>query len=165
MKIANDTLVSIEFILTDGTGGVLDQSTGQGPLSYVHGHGNMVPGLEKALLGKRVGDKVSVSIPPEDGYGAYDDALIFEVPRSELPPGLQPQKGMVLPASGPDGEPEPITILEVKGNRVVMDRNHPFAGKTLHFEVEVVQVRKATRQDFVSDCCASGTCTDTPEKS
>jgi FKBP-type peptidyl-prolyl cis-trans isomerase SlyD len=160
MQIAKDFVVSIEYTLTDDDGNVIDQSAGNGPLSYVHGHDQIVPGLEKALTGKRVGDKLSVSVPPEEGYGAYDEELVFEVPRSELPPSIQPVKGMDLSMSGPDGNPVPVTIIKVKLNSVTLDGNHPLAGKTLHFAVDVSGVRKATPEDLMkNDCCSTGTCT------
>ncbi len=148
MQIAKDSVVSIEYTLTDDNGAILDQSAGRGPLWYLHGHENIVPGLEKALGGKSVGDKLTVSVPPEDGYGAYDETQTFEVPRSELPATIQPQKGMELTMRSPNGHSVPVTILKVKPSSVVMDGNHPLAGKTLHFAVEVSGVRKATKEEL-----------------
>ena len=158
MKVAKDFVVSIEYTLTDDAGNVIDQSAGRGPHSYVHGRGGIVPGLERVLSGKRVGDQVTVSIAPKDGYGTYDDTLTFEVPRSELPSGIQPAKGTHLIMNGSGGRLVPVTVVEVKPNSVIMDRNHPLAGKTLHFDVRVKGIRKARPEDL-SDCCSSGTCT------
>jgi len=148
MQITKDAVASIEYTLTDESGKVLDTSTGRGPLLYLHGHDNIVPGLEKALEGKSVGDKLEVVVPPERGYGVYDDTRTFEVPRSELPANIQPQKGMELSMRGPNGQSVPVTIVKVKISTVVMDGNHPLAGKSLHFAVEVTEVRKAKKEEL-----------------
>ena len=103
MQIAENTFVSIEYILKDESGSIIDQSAGRGPLSYVQGRGEVVPGLERALEGKRAGDELSVSLIPEDAYGVYDEALTFEVPRSSLPPNIDPRVGLQLFMSAPTG--------------------------------------------------------------
>ncbi|HSC85914.1 MAG TPA: peptidylprolyl isomerase [Polyangiaceae bacterium] len=148
MQIAKDCAVAIEYTLTDDEGKVIDTSTGRSPLWYLHGHENIVPGLEKALTGKSEGDKLKVSVPPEEGYGTYDESRTFEVPRSELPPTIQPEKGMELTMHGPGGHGVPVVVLKVKLNSVILDGNHPLAGKTLHFEVEVASVRKAKKEEL-----------------
>lgn len=148
MQIAKDAVVSLEYTLKDESGKVLDTSTGRSPLLYLHGHDNIVPGLEKALTGKSVGDSLDVVVAPEEGYGVYDESRTFEVPRSELPANIQPQKGMELTMRGPNGHSVPVTILKVKLNTVVMDGNHPLAGKSLHFHVQVTGVRKAKKEEL-----------------
>lgn len=158
MQIANDSVVSIEYTLTDDAGKVLDASAGRGPLQYIHGRQEIVPGLEKALTGRRDGDRVAVSISPADGYGEYDESRTVEVPRSQLPPSLEPRKGMQLMMGAPGGGQVPVTVTKVKVDSVVIDQNHPLAGKSLHFDVEVKGVRKARQDELVSDCCSSGTC-------
>ena len=158
MKVAEDSVVSIEYTLTDDAGNVIDQSAGRGPLSYVHGRGDMVPGLERALSGRRVGDEVSVSVSPKDGYGAYDNTLMFEVPRAELPSSIQPARGMRLIVSDADGRQLPVTVLAVKSDSIIMDGNHPLACMTLHFDLRTKSARKTRPQDL-SDCGSSGMCT------
>lgn len=147
MKIAKDVVVAIEYVLKDESGQILDQNQGAQPLYYLHGHGNLVPGLEKALLGKVVGDELEVVVPPEEGYGVYDESRTFEIPKTELGPQVVPQKGQVLRMQMPGGATAPVTILKVKLRTVVMDGNHRLAGKPLHFSVKVVQLRKAKKDE------------------
>jgi FKBP-type peptidyl-prolyl cis-trans isomerase SlyD len=148
MEIEKDRVVAINYTLTDDEGKVLDTNQGKTSLYYLHGHGNLVPGLEKALVGKSAGDKVSTKVPPEDGYGEYDASRQFEVPKGELGPQVTPQKGMVLSMRGPNGMAVPVTVLKVKLRTVVMDGNHQLAGKNLNFEVDVVSVRKAKKEEL-----------------
>ncbi|MBI3171754.1 MAG: peptidylprolyl isomerase, partial [Hydrocarboniphaga effusa] len=126
-----------------GQGDVLDSSSGGEPLAYLHGMGNQIPGLEKALAGKTAGDKLKVIVPPEQGYGLRDEKLVQQVPRrafqgvSELKPGMRfnSQSGAV-------------TVTRVLGDMVTVDGNHALAGETLNFEVEVTQVREATGEEL-----------------
>ena len=155
MKIAENTVVSMEYTLTDEAGQVLDQSAGREPLSYVHGRQEIVPGLERALAGKSPGDEFSVTVSPEEGYGVVDEGLLFEVPRTQLPPDLKPEQGMQLLVDGPSG-PTPVVLTEVKADSVVMDANHPLAGKALTFAIEVKSVGEAEKPQ--KDCCSSGSC-------
>lgn len=147
MEIAKDRVVAIEYVLKDDAGKVLDQSS-RGPLYYLHGHDNIIPGLEAALLGREAGDEFSAVIAPQDGYGEYDESRTFEVPKSELGPNVNPQKGMVLTMTGPGGMRVPVTVLKVKLSSVVLDGNHSLAGKTLHFSGKVVEVRKAKKEEL-----------------
>lgn len=157
MKIADNTVVSMEYVLTNDDGEVLDQSAGRGPLSYVHGRREIVPGLERALTGKGPGDALSVSVAPEDGYGILDPRLKVEVPRTDLPDDLEPAPGMTLLMSGPTGQ-RPVTVTEVTDAHVTLDANHPLAGQTLNFDIEIKSVREAEAADLQDDCCAAGTC-------
>lgn len=148
MEIAKDSVVAMTYTLKDDDGKVLDTNVGKSPLHYLHGHGNIVPGLEAALVGKSAGDTVEVTVEAKDGYGEYDESRTFEVPKSELGPNVTPQKGMVLTMRGPNGVSVPVTVLKVKLRTVVMDGNHQLAGKNLHFEVEVNSVRKAKKDEL-----------------
>jgi FKBP-type peptidyl-prolyl cis-trans isomerase SlyD len=149
MQIAEQTIVSIHYTLTDAKGEVLDSSEGPDggePLSYLHGGGMIVPGLEKALLGKGAGDQVKVTIAPEDGYGPRQEGLVQKVPRSELPPG-DIEVGMRFRAHGPSGA-RVLTVSALDQDSVTLDANHPLAGATLNFDVKVVSVREATPEDL-----------------
>jgi len=148
MQIAKDSVVAMTYILKDDDGKVIDTNVGKQAMFYLHGHGNVVPGLEKALLGKSAGDEITVSVPPEEGYGQYDETRTFEVPKSELGPQVTPQKGMLLTMRGPNGMAVPVTVLKVKLNSVIMDGNHQLAGKSLHFSVKVDKVRKAKKDEL-----------------
>lgn len=147
MKIAADTAVSIDYTLKNDAGEVIDTSQGGEPLTYLHGHGNIVPGLERALEGHAEGDSVSVSVEPEDGYGERQENMTMRVPRSELPDGADAEVGAVLAARGPNGEQIPLWVTEVGESDILVDANHPLAGKTLHFDIKVSSVRAATDEE------------------
>jgi FKBP-type peptidyl-prolyl cis-trans isomerase SlyD len=147
MKIADGTVVGIDYALHLGDGKIVDASEPGEPLTYLHGGGQIVPGLEGALLGLGAGDKRQVVVAPAEGYGEHDPRGVQEVPRSAFPPDFAPQAGMELTAEGEDGEPVPFVVKELRLESVVIDLNHPLAGKTLHFDVTVREVREATEEE------------------
>jgi FKBP-type peptidyl-prolyl cis-trans isomerase SlyD len=147
MKIAKGNVVGIDYSLHLGDGQVVDASDPGEPLTYLHGEGQIVPGLESALDGLDVGESKKVVVQPAEGYGELDPEGIQEVPRGAFPPGFEPQVGMELTAEGPDGDPVPFTIRAVKPDALTIDLNHPLAGKTLHFDVTVREVRPATDEE------------------
>lgn len=147
MKIAEQKVVSIHYTLTDESGTVLDSSSGGDPLAYLHGFGNIVPGLENALSGKAQGEKMKVTVAPEDGYGARDDRLVQEVPKSAFQGVPDVAPGMQFQAQGPQGA-RLVVVTAVAGDTVTVDANHPLAGQTLHFDVEVAEVRDATEEEL-----------------
>jgi len=148
MIIKPNAVAAIIYTLKDDEGKTIDTNVGRSPLYYLHGHGNLVPGLEKELEGKAKGDSVQTVVSPEQGYGTYDETRTFEVPKAELGPNINPQKGMVLSMRGPNGGAIPVTVLKVKLNSVVLDGNHELAGKNLHFSVTIEEVRKATKEEL-----------------
>jgi FKBP-type peptidyl-prolyl cis-trans isomerase SlyD len=146
MRIAKNSVVSIEYTLTDAEGAVLDSSKGQLPLTYIHGNGNIVVGLEEALEGKEKGASLKVSVPPAKGYGERDTSLSQIVPREmfdieELEPGMR------FHAEGEHGT-HVVTVTAVDNDSVTVDANHPLAGQTLNFKVTVMDVRAATEQEL-----------------
>ncbi len=147
MSIAQDQVVSINYTLKDDAGAVIDQSATGEPLTYLHGHGNLIPGLERELAGKNPGDRLQVKITPADGYGEYDRALVQKVPRRALKGLADVRVGMRLQAQTADGA-RPVTVTQLTGDMVTLDGNHPLAGKNLNFEVEVTQVRAATAEEL-----------------
>jgi len=147
MKIANGTVVGIEYSLHLGDGKVIDASEPSEPLTYLHGEGQIVPGLESALEGLSAGDKKQVTVSPKDGYGERDARGVQEVDRTAFPPDFDPKPGMELTAEGEDGEPVPFVIREVRDDKIVIDLNHPLAGRTLHFDITVREVREATAEE------------------
>ncbi len=147
MKIEKGNVVGIDYSLHLGDGQVVDRSDPGDPLTYLHGEGQIVPGLESALEGLAVGDTKQVVVAPGEGYGDHDPRGVQEVPRTAFPPDFKPEVGMELTAQGPQGEPVPFSIREVKLESVVIDLNHPLAGKTLHFDVTVREVRPATDEE------------------
>lgn len=144
--IAKDTVVSIDYRLTDDSGEELDASRDTEPLEYLHGHGQIVDGLEAALDGQAVGAEVQISVPPEDGYGVHEQKLVLQVPRSQFE--FDVQVGMVLDAQDDKGGHMPFMVKEVGEEQVTLDGNHPLAGLTLNFEVKVVAVRAATEEEL-----------------
>jgi FKBP-type peptidyl-prolyl cis-trans isomerase SlyD len=147
VQIAKNRVVSFHYTLRDEQGNVLDASGTRGPLSYLHGKNNIIPGLEEALEGKAAGDKVEVTVPPEQGYGARSESLVQIVPRDRFTEGAEIMPGMQMRASGPQGA-RLVTVLRVERDFVTVDANHPLAGRTLHFSVEVADVRKATHEEI-----------------
>lgn len=147
MLIAKHAVVMLEYTLTAPDGEVLDTSKGRAPLSYLHGTGSIVPGLERALDGRQQGDRFDVRVSPDDGYGARDEGLVHEITRSQLPKDLEPEVGLELQARGPDGDLV-LMIVAVEGERITLDGNHPLAGMELHFVGEIVGVRAATREEL-----------------
>lgn len=147
MEIAADSVVLIHYTLKDDAGTVLDSSSGGDPLAYIQGHGNLVPGLEKALEGKRGGATVAVTLSPAEGYGNRNEALIQRVPKRALQGSGEIRKGMQFQARTDEGV-RLFTVTAVVGDMITLDGNHPLADKTLHFDVEVVSVRQATEEEL-----------------
>ncbi len=146
-QIADDVVVKIEYTLTV-EGEILDSSADEGPLEYLHGHENIVAGLELALTGKKVGDKISVTVEPAAGYGEYDDESVAFVDRMEIPVGVPLEEGTEIVMEDDDGEAMSATITWVGPDEVKLDFNHPLAGETLHFEVEIVGLRAPTVEEL-----------------
>ena len=147
MSIAQDQVVSIHYTLRNDAGDILDSSAEGEPLTYLHGHGNLIPGLERELAGKGTGDKLSVKIAPADAYGEYDKALVQRVPRRALKGVPDVRVGMRLQAQTEHG-PRAVTVTQLTGDLVTLDGNHPLAGQNLNFEVEVTEVRAATAEEL-----------------
>ncbi len=126
---------------------LLDSSRGHGPFAYLHGHGNIIPGLETALEGKEAGFSGAVQVSPAEGYGEYDSQAVFDVPRGQFPPDEDIQVGMQVQGEGAHGIMS-FTVVNVDAQNVTLDANHPMAGKTLHFDVEVLEIRGATPQEL-----------------
>ncbi len=147
MVIAQDKVVLIHYTLTNESGETLDSSSGGDPLAYLHGQGNIIPGLEKALEGKQAGDKLSVRVEPAEGYGVRDEALVQHVPRRQFG-GANVQPGMQFHAQTSQGHARVVTVKHIQGDMVVVDGNHPLAGEVLNFDVEVAEVRDATQEEL-----------------
>jgi len=146
MEIRRNRVVALDYTLKDDAGSVIDKS-GKEPLYYLHGYANIVPGLEEALEGRASGESVTVSIPPEKGYGARDPNLISKIPISRLPEGASPMRGQRYSIQI-GNQTRMVTVTKVLINDVEIDANHALADKTLHFEVRVRQVRDASRSEI-----------------
>jgi FKBP-type peptidyl-prolyl cis-trans isomerase SlyD len=148
MQVSENKVVSIHYDLTDNQGESLDSSRErEQPLDYLHGAGNIIPGLEQALEGKAEGDAMKVTIEPADAYGEPQEALIQQVPREMLSDIEGLQVGMQLQASSEQGQ-HTVVVREIKDDNVTIDANHPLAGVTLNFDVEVVAIRDASSEEI-----------------
>lgn len=147
VKIARNKVVIIDYSLKNDEGSLLDQSDA-GEFAYLHGLKNIIPGLEKALEGKGVGDSIVVRIPPEQGYGIRDEEKVAVVTRDMFPEDANLDIGVQFHAQGEDGEMTVISVTEVNGDSVTVDGNHPLAGIHLNFDVRVIAVRDATADEL-----------------
>lgn len=147
MLIKPNAVVAIHYTLTDNEGAVLDSSTGKQPLTYLHGSGNIIPGLERALDGKKAGDKLAASIEPQDGYGEIIEEMIQVVPRTTFPEDAVIEIGTRFSAQTERG-PLTVVVTNMDDGQITVDGNHPLAGETLNFDVCVETVRAATDEEL-----------------
>jgi len=148
MKISNNSVVSINYTLKNDKGEILDSCEGQGPMPYIHGTGNIIPGLEKELSDKEVGAKIVAVIPPEEAYGQLEEGLVQVVPLADFDNKDEVKVGIQFHAQTSEDSASIATIVKVEGEEVTIDLNHPLAGETLHFDVEVVDIRAATEEEL-----------------
>lgn len=147
LLIGENSVVSLHYKLTDDAGNVLDSSEGAEPLAYLHGAGNILPGLEKALAGKGEGDALHVRIEPAEGYGEINPEGIKTIERSAFGGVDSVEVGMAFEAKAPDGTTQRIVVKKVEGEHVTIDLNHPLAGVTLNFDIRIMGVREATEEE------------------
>ena len=163
MRVAKETVVAIEYTLKDDQGNIIDASGERGPMEYLHGAQNIIPGLEQGIDGLVAGDTKSVLVPPQLGYGEYSEKLLQQVPLSAFGANT-PQVGMRFHAETNLGM-RVLTIKKIEGEEVTLDGNHELAGKTLHFDIKVVSVRAAEPTELAhghphqsGGCCGGGGC-------
>ncbi len=145
--ISDGMVVTINYVLRNRGGELLDSSDDGEPLAYLQGAGNIVPGLERELEGKQVGDKLHAVIAPTDAYGERSGPEPQPIPRERFPDDADIEEGMQIVARGPDGEEVPLWVVGIDDDSVTVDHNHPLAGETLYFDVEVMAVRAATAEE------------------
>ena len=146
-QVAKDLVVSLTYTLrVDGN--VVDEADRDGPMLYLHGHQNIVPGLEKSLAGMKVGESKTVVVKPKDGYGEYDEDAVEIVPRAEFPEEIPLEAGVEIVIEDEEGDEVNASIVEVTKDKVTLDLNHPLAGKELHFDVTILDVRAATEEEI-----------------
>jgi len=147
MKIGKGRVVRMNYTLRDESGTTIESSQGREPLTYLHGFGHLIPGLEKTLDGSQAGLQTTVTVPPQDAYGEKDPQAVIRALREDFPEGLTLEPGVAVQTDTPDG-PLSFTVVSVEGDEAVLDANHPLAGKTLTFDVEVLEVREATADEI-----------------
>lgn len=147
MLISENSVVTLEYRLTNDGGELLDSSD-DGLMVYLHGHGQMLPGVEKALEGKKAGERTQFVVAAKDGYGEPSHRGTISVPKTQLPEGFEPEVGMGLDSSGPDGHPMTLWIVGVGINDIQLSTDHPLAGVDLHFDMTVKEVRAATDEEL-----------------
>lgn len=148
MLIDTDRVVRFHYLLRDATGRALENSAGGEPMAYLHGRGNLIPGLERQLAGHGAGERVTAVVPPEEGYGLRNESAIQRIPVKAL---LEKGKGRLKPGQlvhvGTEHGPRPVRVVKAGMFMVDVDANHPLAGETLTFEIEIVEVREATEEE------------------
>jgi len=146
--IKKDMVVSIVYRLTNGSGEVLDEADSSDPFSYLHGHHQVIPGMENGLEGLKKGDKKKLTISPEEGYGEINEKLRITLNKDVFPKNFPMEAGSQFQADLGNGHQSVFTIKEIKEKEVLVDGNHPLAGETLNFDIEVLEVRKATKEEL-----------------
>ena len=145
--IAKDKVVTFDYRLTDDKGTLIDSSDEGGPLAYLHGHGNLIPGLESHLEGMAAGDEFKVHVEPDQGYGQRDESLVAEVPKEQFAEAGEVEAGMAFGAMTDDG-PVTVVVTKVEGDVVYVDANHPLAGTALNFEGTIREVREPSDEEI-----------------
>lgn len=148
MNITKNTVVTAQYVLKNDKGELLDESSAENPMAYLHGHGDVAKGLEDALEGKAVGDKVQVTLTPEEAYGPYSEELVQTVSKEMFSDMDDLETGLVFHAETPEGDIREYEIVGIEGESVTIDGNHPLAGETLDFTIEVTELREATAEEI-----------------
>lgn len=159
MVIEKGKVVFFDYALKNEEGAIIDSSHNSNPLGYLHGYGNIITGLEEALLGKMIGDKLKVSIPAEKGYGRRDANLVQSLPRSQFDNNIEIKAGMQVQAQTDQGA-QVFKVTAVNDETITLDGNHPLADMTLHFDLEIKEIRDGSSQELEqgylqSQCCSS----------
>jgi FKBP-type peptidyl-prolyl cis-trans isomerase SlyD len=155
MRVKTGRVVLLDYMVRVSSGTVVESSSGRASIEYLHGAGQILPALERALEGLKEGEQAAFSIPPEDAYGARKEDNVVELPRSLFPDEVKLEQGLCLYARAGGGQTYPITIQQVKQETVVVDLNHPLAGERLFFEVKIRGVRPAGNQEIFSGRAAA----------
>jgi len=148
LLIGENSVVSVNYTLTDDAGKVLDSSDGTKPMVYLHGAGNIVPGLEKALVGKGAGESLKVRVEPAEAYGEKVPNGIKTIERAAFEGVDVVEVGMAFEAQAPDGSSQHIVVTKVEGDNVTIDINHTLAGVALNFDIKILDVREATKEEL-----------------
>ena len=155
--VAQDLVVSLEYTLTVDDE-IIDSSDGYGPLQFIQGHRNIIPGLEKELFGMQVGETREILVQPAEAYGEYDNNAIVDIPKAQFPENFGFAIGKTIRLSDPQGRLINANIMEIGENDVRLDLNHPLAGKVLKFSAKIVDLRMATTDELAAGRLGGGGC-------
>ncbi len=147
-RVAKDVVVELQYKLRLDDGTLVEESTPDDPLVYLHGHENIIPGLERQLEGMRIGEKKKVVVEPEEAYGEYDENDIGRINMSEIPDDFEPEIGMLLPVIDDEGNEDEVEVVDIEDGALIVDFNHPLAGERLEFEVEITGLRIADSEEL-----------------
>lgn len=150
LAISPDTVVTLSYVLFDARGETVDRVTADEPLTYVHGYAQIVPGLERQIAGLHAGEKGSFTVAADEAFGDRDEEAVFAVDRTDFPDADDVAVGDEFMAEGPDGEPIAMRVVEVRPEELVVDTNHPLAGQSIRFEVEIASVRAANEDEIAA---------------
>ena len=166
-EIKTNQVVEMDYTLKNTNGEVIDSSEGIGPLSFIMGKQNIIPGLEAEIAKKNVGDSFNVVVGPDDAYGPRNEAMIQAVPKAQFGDNAdQIQIGSQFQVQDQNGQPLVVQVIELRDDEIVLDANHPMAGQTLHFDVKILSTRDATPEELErgylepekSECDPNGGC-------
>lgn len=146
--IDDKLVVNMHYKLSDNDGNMLDSSEGAEPMAFLHGAGNIIPGLEKSLTGKIAGDSLKVRVEPADGYGEISPELVQTIAKSAFEDAEAVEVGMAFQAESPEGSTQHIVVKKIEGDEVTIDANHPLAGVVLNFDIDIISVRAATEEEL-----------------
>lgn len=158
MTVTKDAVVEMHYTLKNDAGEVIDSSVGKDPMPFIQGHGNIIPGLEKALEGMKIGESCDVSVNPEDGYGVHHEEGIQEIPMEALQGIDNLEVGMELQSQDEQGNPFIVRVEKINEETITINANHPLAGQVLHFNVSIENVREATADELEHGHVHSGSC-------
>ena len=147
MTVCKEKVITIDYELKSADGEILDSSDENGALSYIHGIGFLVPGIERALDGKKIGDAIQTVVSPEDGYGEYDEDLVFEVTKDDFEKDVEIFEGLEFQAEIGD-EVRLCTVVAIENDTITVDANHPLSGEELHVRAKVLEIRDATPEEL-----------------
>jgi FKBP-type peptidyl-prolyl cis-trans isomerase SlyD len=148
MPIKSNQVITINFILKGTDGNIIEATTKERPFSFISGGNQILPKLEENIGEMLIGSKRTVVLSPEEGYGVYDDGALQQISRSEFPEETDIQEGMTFVADAPDGQQLPFVIKTIEGENITVDFNHPLAGQTLTFDLELLSLRDATIEEL-----------------
>lgn len=156
--VENGKFVQIEYTGTFDNGEIFDSNVGMDPLEFQVGSGSIINGLDRGLIGMVSDEEKEITVSPEDAYGDYNDEFVLTVPLSEMRANFEPEPGMVISIQMENGNLIPARVTDISGDSVILDLNHPLAGKTLHFKVKVVDITDNAQLDSGCASCSDDSC-------